>query len=57
MNSHQKLSLEQQFKLRLFQDNVQQLTQEEAQQYLVQMLQEMMLKDNIIEHLLKALVN
>ncbi len=53
MDSPTKLSLEQQFKLKVFQEQVQKLTQEEAQKYLLDMFRHMMVKDNMIKQLFK----
>jgi hypothetical protein len=47
------LSLEQQFKLKLYQEQVKFLSQEQAQQYLVEVLRQMMVKDNLLKDLLK----
>ncbi len=47
------LTLEQQFKLKVYQDQVKSLTHEQAQTYLLEVLRQMMVKDNIVKHLLK----
>lgn len=47
------LSLEQQFKLKIYQDQVKALSQEQAQQYLLEVLRQMMVKENLLKHLLK----
>ncbi|MDJ1185166.1 NblA/ycf18 family protein [Roseofilum casamattae] len=49
-----KLTLEQQFKMTVYRDQVQSLSQEEAQTYLLEVLRQMMVKDNIVKHLLKS---
>jgi uncharacterized protein YaaW (UPF0174 family) len=47
------LSLEQQFKLNLYRHQVKQLSQEEAQEYLLEVLRQLMVKDNLIKNLVK----
>jgi len=47
------LSMEQQFKLKLLQDQVQNLSLEQAQEYVVEVMRQMMVKDNLVKHLLK----
>lgn len=47
------LSLEQQFKLQVLRDEVKELTLEQAQGYVVEMMRQMMAKDNLTKHLLK----
>lgn len=47
------LSLEQKFRLKLYQEQVKSLTQEQAQEYLVEVLRQMMVKDNLLKHMLK----
>ena len=53
MNSSGQLSLEQQFKLKVLQEQVEGLTKEQAQEYLLEMFRQMMIKDNLVKHLLK----
>ena len=53
MNLPAQLSLEQQFKLQILKQQVQELSQEEAQEYLLEMFRQMMVKDNMFKHLLK----
>jgi hypothetical protein len=48
-----ELSLEQQFNLRAYQDQVKGLNQEQAQEMLLQVLRQLMIKENVIRHLLK----
>lgn len=48
-----KLSLEQQFQLKVYQKQVKELSQEQAQDYLIEILRQMMVKDNLVKHLLK----
>ncbi len=47
------LSLEQQFKLKIVQDQVTGLSLEQAQEYVVEVMRQMMVKDNLVKHLLK----
>ncbi|ELS02331.1 Phycobilisome degradation protein nblA [Xenococcus sp. PCC 7305] len=53
MNGQPQLSMEQQFKLQVLSKQVQNLSQEEAQEYLLEMFRQMMVKDNLFKHLLK----
>ena len=48
-----QLSLEQQFKLKVLEEQVQDLSREQAQEYLLEMFRQMMVKDNLVKHLLK----
>ncbi len=47
------LSMEQQFKLKVLTDQVQGLSLEQAQEYVVEVMRQMMVKDNLVKHLLK----
>jgi hypothetical protein len=48
-----KLSLEQEFKLQVLREQVQGLSREEAQDFLLELFRQMMIKDNIVKNLLK----
>ena len=48
-----QLSLEQQFKLQILGQQVKQLNQQQAQEYLLEVMRQMMVKDNIVKKLLK----
>ncbi|MDJ0735003.1 MAG: NblA/ycf18 family protein [Nostocaceae cyanobacterium] len=48
-----QLSLEQQFRLKTLKEEVKTLSQEEAQTFLIEVLRQMMVKDNILKDLLK----
>ena len=48
-----QLSLEQQFRLETFEDKVKSLSGEEAQDLLLEVLRQMMVKDNLVKHLIK----
>ena len=52
-----QLSLEQQFRLQVLSEQVTNLSQEEAQEYLLEMFRQMMVKDNLVKHLLKSASN
>lgn len=47
------LSMEQQFKLQVIEDQAQNLSLEQAQEYVVEVMRQMMVKDNLVKHLLK----
>ena len=53
MNHPEKLSLEQEFNLRRFADQVRTLTPEQAQDLSLELYRQMMLKDNLYEEILK----
>lgn len=53
MNLPTSLSMEQQFKLQVLTQQVEQLSREEAQKYLLELLRQMMVKDNVVKELLK----
>ena len=47
------LTLEQKFRLKTLSEQVKNLTPEEAKTYLLEVLRQMMVKDNLVKHLLK----
>ena len=49
-----ELTLEQQFQLRAIKDQVGLLSKEKAQDYVVEVMRQMMVKDNLVKHLLKG---
>ncbi|MGL4879799.1 MAG: NblA/ycf18 family protein [Waterburya sp.] len=53
MDLSAQLSLEQQFKLKVLQEQVQSLSKEQAQEYLLEMFRQMMVKDNLVKNLLR----
>ncbi len=53
MNGQEQLSLEQQFKLQVLKEQVQNLSQEEAKEYLLEMFRQMMVKENLFKYLIK----
>ncbi|MEM1239652.1 MAG: NblA/ycf18 family protein [Cyanobacteria bacterium P01_H01_bin.26] len=48
-----KLSLEQEFELQLLKEQVKTLSLDQAQDYVVEMMRQMMLKENLFRHLMK----
>ncbi|MGK7945265.1 MAG: NblA/ycf18 family protein [Microcystaceae cyanobacterium] len=48
-----ELTVEQQFKLQVLRKQVKSLGQEEAQEYLMELFRQMMVKDNLVQHLMK----
>lgn len=48
------LSLEQNFNLKVYEDQVKGLSQEQAQDYLLEVMRQLMIKDNVIRHLMKV---
>lgn len=53
MDTPTNLSLEQEFKLQLLREQVNTLTREQAQEYLLEVLRQNMVKDNMFKYLLK----
>jgi Phycobilisome degradation protein nblA len=53
MEMPMELSLEQQFMLNVYKQQVKELSQEQAQAYLLEVLRQMMVKENMFKHLLK----
>lgn len=53
METPASLSLEQQFKLQVLSDQVKTLTKEQAQEFLIDVFRQMMIKDNLMKQLLK----
>jgi hypothetical protein len=47
------LSMEQQFNLRLYEGQVKVLSQDQAQDFLLEVMRQLMIKDNVIRHLMK----
>ncbi|MCM1984630.1 NblA/ycf18 family protein [Lyngbya confervoides] len=52
MESAFELSLEQEFNLRSFEQQVDQLSEDQKNDYLLQTLKQLMIKNNVIKHLL-----
>jgi hypothetical protein len=53
MNTTVELSLEQQFSLRAFSEQVKDLSQEQAQSFLVDMYQQMIIKEKMYQNFLR----
>ena len=53
MNQMPQLSVEQEFSLRRFSDQVKNLSREQAQNLLIELNKQMMIKDNLYKQLLK----
>ena len=53
MNQPIELSVEQQFNIRCFADQVQHMSREQAQEFLLMLYQQMMMKDTMYQHFLK----
>ncbi|BAZ05169.1 NblA/ycf18 family protein [Calothrix sp. NIES-3974] len=53
MDFTNELTLEQQFRLQSFKHQIEELSREEAQAYLLEVLRQMMVKDNMVKNLLK----
>jgi hypothetical protein len=53
MSESLDLSLEQQFNLRSFQSQVEQMSHEQAQEFLIQLYQQMMVRENFYKEFLK----
>ncbi|AFZ25396.1 Phycobilisome degradation protein nblA [Cylindrospermum stagnale PCC 7417] len=53
MNQPLKLSLEQEFSLRTFADQVQQMSREQAQAFLVKLYEQMMIQEKTYQQMLK----
>jgi hypothetical protein len=53
MNDPMPLSLEQQFNLRSFETQVQKMSREQAQDFLVKLYEQMMVRESMYKHFLK----
>ena len=53
MNFPIELSLEQKFNLKLYGDQVKALSPEESQKFLLEVLRQLMVKDNMLKHVMK----
>ena len=53
MSGSMKLSLEQQFSIRSFQSQVDQMSREQAQDFLVKLYEQMMVRENMYKEFLK----
>ena len=50
------LNLEQQFNLKIYQDQIRDMSQGQAQDALQEVMRQIMIKDNVIRHLMKAVI-
>jgi hypothetical protein len=48
-----ELSMEQQFNLKMYEGQVKDLSSEQAQDFLLEVMRQLMIKENVIKHLLK----
>ena len=55
MDMPTNLTLEQEFKLQVLRDRVQTLSREQAQEYLMEVLRQNMVKDNLFRYMAKKL--
>ena len=53
MNLPLDLSLEQQFNLKMYEGQVKGLSTEQAQDFLLEVMRQLMIKENVIRHLMK----
>lgn len=53
MSNSMNLSLEQQFSLRCFQTQVDQMTREQAKEFLIKLYEEMLVRENMYKDVLK----
>lgn len=53
MDMSASLTLEQQFKLEVLKDQVKSLTKEQAQEYLIEVFRQMMVKDNVMKQIMR----
>lgn len=53
MDMPMELSLEQQFNLKLYEEQIKGLSSEKSQEFLLEVLRQLMVKDNMLKHLLK----
>jgi Phycobilisome degradation protein nblA len=53
MNLPLELSMEQQFNLKMYEGQVKELSNEQAQDFLLEVMRQLMIKENVIKHLMK----
>lgn len=51
-----ELSLEQQFNLKMYEKQVSSMSHEEAQQFLLEVLRQLMVKENMLKHFMRQAV-
>jgi Phycobilisome degradation protein nblA len=49
--------MEQQFNLRMYEGQVKDLSSEQAQNFLLEVMRQLMIKENVIKHLMKGSIN
>jgi hypothetical protein len=47
------LTMEQQFNMKVYEDQVKGLSSEQSQEFLLEIMRQLMIKDNVIRHLMK----
>ena len=57
MNLPIELSMEQQFNLKMYEGQVKDLSSEQAQDFLLEVMRQLMIKENVIKHLMKGSIN
>ena len=57
MNLPLELSMEQQFNLKMYEGQIKDLSSEQAQNFLLEVMRQLMIKENVIKHLLKDSIN
>jgi hypothetical protein len=50
-----QLTIEQQFKLQVFREQAKNLEREQAQEFLIELFRQMMVKENLYKHFMKTL--
>ncbi len=50
------LSMEQQFNMKVYEDQVRNLSSDQAQDFLLEIMRQLMIKDNVIRHLMKKAI-
>jgi Phycobilisome degradation protein nblA len=49
------LSLEQQFNLKIYEEQVRNMSAEQSQTFLIEVMRQLMVKENIVKHLMKRM--
>ncbi len=47
------LTMEQQFNMKVYEDQVKHMSSDQAQEFLLEIMRQLMIKDNVIRHLMK----
>lgn len=47
------LTMEQQFNMKVYEDQVKHMSADQAQEFLLEIMRQLMIKDNVIRHLMK----